>query len=135
MDKKLFFFLEPYVYIKVGEDGVLLVNLLDDRSLAFYNRKSVDTAIRLLSSARKTVEIQECDTELPIVTSAIKNYMGGILHSTSQPMQFALEINCISGSQAYRKSAINSRLDIGRHLAECTIFADASHPDCHAYIE
>lgn len=135
MDKKLFFFLEPYVYAKAGEDGVLLVNLLDDRSLAFYDCKSVETASRLLSSARKTVEIQECDTELPIVTFAMENYMGGILHSTSQPLQFASEINCISGSQAYRKSAINSRHDIGRHLAECTIFADASHPDCHAYIE
>ena len=50
MGHSTYFYLEPYVYIASGKNGILLINMLDDNTLIFNDSRSVDIMQRLLSS-------------------------------------------------------------------------------------
>ena len=52
------FYLEPYVYLHVGDKSVLMVNLLDDRTLVFSDKKSIQVALKLVSDSHRTVKIR-----------------------------------------------------------------------------
>lgn len=131
MKKSLYFYLEPYVYIKVGDNGVLLVNLVDDNAFVFSDTRSLQIAESLLSSKRRTIQITEEDTAQPLVTCAKMNYLGDTMYSESHPFQFYSEINVVSRRDAYKKTVLYSKNDICSHITDCTIFLTPSHSDCN----
>lgn len=135
MEDSLYFYLEPYVYLKGGKKGLLLVNLLDDKAFVFEDTKSVEIGLLLLYSPKRTVRITEGDRRIPIIVTAINNFMGDVLPAMSQPLQFDSEINNISGNEAYMRSVIYSKYDIGRYISSCTVFADMANQDSYDYFE
>lgn len=135
MKESLYFFLEPYVYLKADNRGLLLVNLLDDKAFTFEDSKSINIGQALLSSHKKTIRITSNDMQIPIIANAIDNFMGDIVSAKSHPLQFDSEINNLSGIEAYRKSVLYSKYNIGRFISNCTVFADMTDQDCHDYIE
>lgn len=135
MEDSLYFYLEPYVYLKNSNNGLLLVNLLDDKAFIFEDLKSITIGKQLQSSPQKTIQITENDTQIPIIVYAIKNFMGDIVSASTQPLQFYSEINHVSGFDAYMKSIIYSKYDIGRYISNCTIFADMANQDSYDYIK
>lgn len=56
MESNLYFYLEPYVYLHVGDKSLLMVNLLDDRTLVFSDKKSIQVALKLVSDSHRTVK-------------------------------------------------------------------------------
>ena len=58
MESNFYFYLEPYVYLRVGDKSVLMVNLLDDRTLVFSDKKSIQVALKLVSDSHRTVKIK-----------------------------------------------------------------------------
>lgn len=104
MEGNFYFYLEPYVYLHVGDKSVLMVNLLDDRTLVFSDKKSIQVALKLVSDSHRTVKIKEEDISLPLVVSARACFMGDVTCSVSQPFQFYPEINVIQEGKAYRKT-------------------------------
>lgn len=135
MERSLYFYLEPYVYLKNSKKGLLLINLLDDKAFTFEDSKSIKIGKQLLSSHKRTIQITKDDTQIPIIDSAIRYFMGDTLTAISQPLQFDSEINNVFGKDAYRKSIIYSNYNIGRYLTNCTIFADMANQDCYDYIK
>lgn len=131
MEKSLYFFLEPYVYIRTGDNGVLLVNLIDDNAFAFDDKRSLEIAESLLLSKRRTAEITEQDAVQHLVVCARKNYIGDTVYSELQPFQFYSEINVVSWIDAYKKAIVYSKNDICSHITDCTIFLNPCHPDCN----
>lgn len=108
MERSLYFYLEPYVYLKNSKKGLLLINLLDDKAFTFEDSKSIKIGKQLLSSHKRTIQITKDDTQIPIIDSAIRYFMGDTLTAISQPLQFDSEINNVFGKDAYRKSIIYS---------------------------
>ena len=135
MKKSLYFYIEPYVYIRGCESGIILINLLDDKAFTFKDIQSIKIGLSLLSSPKRTVKIAEEDLQTPIIIVTNKNFMGDIVSASSQPLQFYSEINEVSGIEAYRKSVIYSKYNIGRFISNCTIFVDMANQDCRDYIK
>ncbi len=134
MENSLYFYLEPYVYMRKGGNGILLVNFLDDSTFTFNDVRSTEIADSLLSTNRRTTVITEEDIYQPLVVCARKNYLGDIVLSKSQPLQFYSEINIVSEKNAYRKSVMYSKHDICSHINKCTIFLNSNHQDCNHYM-
>lgn len=134
MENSLYFYLEPYVYLKNGTKGLLLVNLLDDKAFIFEDAKSIRIGQLLQYSPKRTIQITEDNKQIPVIACAIKNFMGDIIPTISQPLQFDSEINNISGKEGYMKSVIYSKYNIGKYISNCTIFADMTNQDCYDYI-
>ncbi len=130
MNPLLYFYLEPYVYISSGKNGVLLVNLLDDKAFIFSDFRAVEIINQIQSSDRRLAQINEDEKSLPLIKTLIENFMGEITSSFDIPLQFDSELNNISGTKAYERSIIYSRCNIGSFISECTIFMDMSHFDC-----
>lgn len=135
MESYFYFYLEPYVYLHVGDKSVLMVNLLDDRTLVFSDKKSIQVALKLVSDSHRTVKIKEEDISLPLVVSARACFMGDVTCSVSQPFQFYPEINVIQEGKAYRKTISYTKTNIYSHIMQCTVFIDFSHQDCKEYID
>lgn len=135
MEYSLYFYLEPYVYLKSSKKGLLIVNLLDDKAFIFEDPKSVTIGHLLQSSSKRTILITEDDKQVPVIVCAIKNFMGDVVPAILHPLQFDSEINNISGNEAYMKSVIYSNYSIGRYISNCTIFADMTNQDSYDYIE
>ena len=76
MGHSTYFYLEPYVYIASGKNGILLINMLDDNTLIFNDSRSVDIMQRLLSSPKRTVHISEQDKTIPLISDTLKYFMG-----------------------------------------------------------
>lgn len=135
MEESLYFYLEPYVYVKKGEKELLIVNLLDDKAIIFKDSASIKIGNLLLSSQYRTIKITENDKNIPIVINAIKNYMGDIVSAMAQPLQFDSEINNLSGIEAYRKATVYSKYNIGGFISNCTMFVDMKNQDSYDYIK
>ena len=134
MDAAIYFYLEPYVYLSSGENGVILVNLLDDKTFVFHDSKSIDIATDLMSSPKGTVCISKQDADCPLISTAIRNYMGDLISSINQPLQFASEVNHKHGVEAYLKSIIYSKYNVGANIINSTIFTSLNHIDTIQYI-
>lgn len=134
MGHSTYFYLEPYVYIASGKNGILLINMLDDNTLIFNDSRSVDIMQRLLSSPKRTVHISEQDKTIPLISDTLKYFMGDLISSNIQPLQFESEINNISGIDAYHKSIIYSKYNIGSFISNCTLLVDMNKSDCSEYI-
>lgn len=134
MKDSLYFYLEPYVYMQKGRNGILLVNFLDDLAFIFNDARSLEIAESLLSSDRRTAEITENDINQPLVVCARKNYLGDIVYSKLQPLQFYSEIDTISERKAYRKTVTYSKNNICSHISDCTVFLNSDHQDCNRYV-
>ena len=116
MKSNFYFYLEPYVYLRVGDKSVLMVNLLDDRTLVFSDKKSIQVALKLVSDSHRTVKIKEEDISLPLVVSARECFMGDVTCSVSQPFQFYPEINVIQEGKAYGKTISYTKTNIYSHI-------------------
>lgn len=134
MKESLYFFLEPYVYLKSSPRGVLLVNLLDDTTLLFEDKASIRIGSFLQSSVKNTIKIKEDDKNIPIIERAITNFMGDIVFANLQPLQFNSEFEHVSGRNAYLKSIIYSKNNIGEYISDCTLFINPGSQDCQDYI-
>ena len=135
MENLLYFYLEPYVYLKNSKYGLLLVNLLDDKAFTFEDSESIKIGQLLQDSPKRTVQITADDKQTPAIVCAINNFMGDIVSTISQPLQFDSEINNITGHEAYVRSVGYSKYNIGRYISSCTIFIDMTNRDCSDYIK
>ncbi len=116
MKDVLYFYLEPYVYIKEGENGLILVNLLADKIFTFKDPRSIEIAHDLMSSGRRTAIIIEEDRQSLLIKKSLENFIGDIITSKAQPFLFDSEINILSGIDAYQKTIPYSRYNIGVNL-------------------
>ncbi len=127
-----YFYLESYVYCRCTVNGVLLINLVDDKSLYFVDKKSIDFVNRLCANSYNTIEINEEEEKLLLVLETRKHFMGDVIECSSQPFQFKPEINIVSGSKAYAKTVLYSKKNIGSNISNCTLFV--SETDSAEYI-
>lgn len=133
-----YFYLEPYTYMNVKENGVLLINLIDDNAYIFNDEESLKIARDLLLSAHNTIPLKNYSTNIPLVEKAINYFLGGIVSSNFQPIQFQNGINIIKGKEAYLKSINYTKNNLGAMIRECTLFVDMSSRDvseCISYIK
>lgn len=134
MKDVLYFYLEPYVYIKEGENGLILVNLLADKIFTFKDPRSIEIAHDLMSSGRRTAIIIEEDRQSLLIKKSLENFMGDIITSKAQPFLFDSEINILSGIDAYQKTIPYSRYNIGNYISNCIILSNMADQDCLNYI-
>ncbi|MDE5888247.1 MAG: hypothetical protein K2H46_11760 [Muribaculaceae bacterium] len=131
---KNYFYLEPYVYYERGKKGLILVNLLDDKTLHYTDPDSLELFDRLIKSNFGTVSISKQEMNVPLIRMSVDNFMGDIVESETHPMQFQREINNVRGYNAYRRSVHYSRQNITSYISKCHILADMSHSDCKDFI-
>lgn len=118
----MFFYLEPYTYLKVGKNGVLLVNLLDNKTIVFSDTLSRELAYKIQISQHKTILLGENERQSHFVQCSLKFFMGGLVETDTQPLQFYSQINVLSGIKAYKTAIAYSKNDMAHNIRQCTFF-------------
>lgn len=134
MDTKLYFYLEPYVYVIRGANGALLVNLIDDFSFICTDELSLSIIDMLLASPTRTTIITNKEHRSHLVNDAIHHFMGNLINAHEAPFQPYTEINVVSGKDAYYKSVMYSRYNISSFISEGTFFLNTNSNDSTEFI-
>lgn len=132
--RKMFFYFEPYVYVHIGVNGVLLVNLLDDKSFLFTDKFSYEIANQIQASKMKSVALCKEDLHNEIITCSIENYLGDVIASEVQPVQFPSELNVLSRVSAYKKTISYTKYNIYKNIKKCVVFAHQNTYDIQNFL-
>ncbi|MDE6792757.1 MAG: hypothetical protein K2J48_06725 [Muribaculaceae bacterium] len=124
MEAQLYFYLEPYVYYFISSNGLILINLLDDKLLYFTDTASINVVNAIQKSSKRVALIGKSDLKTPVVSQTILHFMGDIVETDLIPLQFDSEINNLSDKEAYRKSIKFTRHGIGTLISECFVISD-----------
>lgn len=132
--EKMFFYFEPYVYVHTGVNGVLLVNLLDDKSFLFSDKFSYEIASQIQVSKMKSVALCKEELHNEIIKCSIENYLGDVIVSEVQPVQFSSELNVLSGEDAYKKTIKYTKYNIYKNIKQCVVFAHQNLYDVQYFL-
>lgn len=131
MKNNYWLYLEPYVFISIKAENVLLYNTLNGKKLEYSNNALVSSIVKRLNSAKNSyvIKLSENDIDNCEINDFIKKikkyYIGDILKSTirNKPFQLKPILNFQKNVKTIKK---NPDLSVGsnqmQNLHELTIF-------------
>lgn len=131
-NNKYWFYIEPYVFVSIGINGVLYYNTLDDSFLQFTEPEVIDLTHRLLEP--DALQVIEISAEL-ISIDPIKSYIKGlrerfmgdfvdIVHVNKKPIQLVPRCKIVHDFEKYRKDQILSPVVPMVYLSKINIFVN-----------
>jgi len=125
-------YIEPYVYLSIKKENILLYNCLNGKSIEYTNNSLISILIKRLNRKDNLYVIELMDNELlnPEINKLIKrlkrNFFGDIInskYSNGRPIQFKPIINIQKNKNYLKKSRdLNVGKNMMRYLSEVTIY-------------